>query len=120
MSDKQGLTEQESITESDKVRTPAWKPEEVWDRIKDSEQTIRDNRERDNNNTQMRGQKGSQHQILNNKLCWASKSQWVTDQESQNKSLNVQKFNSVQKLQNQAAYWGPEYEFYSGASRIQL
>ena len=37
-SEEQGLTtEQESIRESDKVTKPEWKPEEVWDRSKDSE-----------------------------------------------------------------------------------
>ena len=34
----------------------------------------------------------------------------MTEQESQNKNLILQKVKSVQKLQNQAAYCGPEYE----------
>ena len=82
-SKEKGLTtEQESITESDKVTKPEWKPEEVWDRGKDSEHNYeKQQRERQKQHTKR--SKG----FLNNKLCWASKSQWVREQESQNKNL---------------------------------
>ena len=40
------------------------------------------------------GQKGSQHQILKSKLCRTSKSEWVTEQESENRNLNVQEWLS--------------------------